>query len=139
MEGVVRAVRSGLVLRPFDPGAAAWLLDSVPYILHRPCEAEVFLIKALKLYIHQLSLLWFSRHNLPSLCVPQYARTSHIPVRGYSPKFAGTEFSEVRALTLCSRAHTSPDARSRLPSLANLGGADEARPTERGVSPWPRP
>jgi hypothetical protein len=68
MEGVVRAVRSGLVLPPFDPGAAARFFDFMPYILHLPCEAEAFLVKTPKRYFHQLSL-WLSCHDAPSLAL----------------------------------------------------------------------
>src|SRR3954464_13253959 len=94
MEGVVRAVRSGLVWPPFDPAAAARYYDFMPYILHLPWKEEV-LVDAPKRSVYQLSL-WLSCHA-PPLCRlsvpgPQYARTS--PKR-CSPNFALKVFSEV--------------------------------------------
>src|SRR5215213_6002557 len=78
MGGFVRAVRSGLVWPPFDPGAAARYLDFMPHILHLPCKEEV-LVKAPKRSVLQLSL-WLSCHGPPfcrwSVPGPQYARTS---------------------------------------------------------------
>src|SRR3954449_9593922 len=79
MEGVVRAVRSGLVWPPFDPAAAARYYDFMPYILHLPWKEEV-LVDAPKRSVYQLSL-WLSCHA-PPLCRlsvpgPQYARSSH--------------------------------------------------------------
>src|SRR5215213_7321569 len=87
MEGIVRAVRSGLVWPPFDPGAAARYLDFMPHILHLPCKEEV-LDKAPKRSVHQLSL-WLSCHTSPSL----YVACSWPSV---CTNFVEAEFYEVR-------------------------------------------
>src|SRR5829696_5018681 len=54
MEGVVRAVRSGLSLLPSDDRGATRFFDFMPHVLHLPCKEEV-LVDAPKRFVPQLS------------------------------------------------------------------------------------